>query len=134
MTICTEYNPETCIDDFGWIWDTESPMGPEWALVFTVESDLHDPIDIVFLDDRYPPQEADPWRGRPYLSCPAPTAEPGKCDALDVTIRIENGATIGHAFGDGNPDLIASIRAALLKALETGRNNSSPQPKDQTHE
>jgi hypothetical protein len=56
----------------------------------------------------------------PYLSALKPACEPGKSDALEVTIRLASGASAAHSFGD--PAAAARVEAAVLQALAMGRS------------
>lgn len=122
--IHTPYDPESVVEEFGWLWLDDGPMGPDWHLVQTyyeVDGDL----TIWFAGDgdghESSCEPADRHRGAPYLSALKPAAEPGKSDKLEVTIRVAEGASVAHSFGD--PDAAARVEAAVLQALAMGRGD-----------
>jgi len=119
--IHTPYDPEQVTGEFGWLWLDDGPMGPEWHLVQTyVETD--DELTTWFSGDGDGHEStcapADSYRGRPYLSAPAPTCTPGEVDQLEVTVRFADGASFGHAFGDA--EQAGRIEAALSWLLSPG--------------
>ena len=123
-TVWTPYAPEDCIGDFGWLW-LDGPMGFEWVLIVTTDGDDEENeiiIDLIGRMDREGSRDtlgADDHRGTPYLSCNAPTVEPGKCDALEVAIRFAPGASATHAFG--HSDRLEAVKAATFAAMGLGR-------------
>lgn len=125
MPIQTPYDPESVIEDFGWLWLTDGPMGPEWQLVQTIEDGLDGPLMTWFVgyvdghtSDCYP---AHYYRGKPYMPCSAPTAEPGRSDALEVSIRLPDGASVAHSFGDAAA--AETVQKAVFAALALGRQS-----------
>ena len=122
MTIHKPYDPEAMIGETGWLWLTDGPMGAEWRLMVTVEPDGPDgPLCARFIadGDEFDPEaeleDAERYRGKPWVSCSAPTCEPGKADLLEVTIR-RGGALIGNGFG-GPPERIDALEAAVLNVM-----------------
>ena len=122
--IWTPYDPDDCIGQFGWLW-LDGPTGHEWVLIFTTndgdeENELSiDVIGRMDLDGTRDSLWADDHRGTPYLPCSAPTAEPGKCDALEVAIRFAPGASATHAFG--HSDRLEAVKTAVFAAMGVGR-------------
>ena len=125
MTIHKPYEPENVIGDPGWLWLTDSPMGPDWHLIVTIEPDGADgPLCTWFIQDELlfeGDPDAEHFRGLPWVSASAPACEPGKADLLEVTIR-RGGALIGNGFG-GPPERIDAIEAAVLGVLRGAQAN-----------
>lgn len=109
----TPYDPDSVIGEFGWLHMPDGVLGPEWQLICTVElAPIEEaerietaPLYARFIDsgeelhdDEL--EEADRYRGLPYLSVTEPGIVPGACDQLEIRLRIENGASIATVFGD----------------------------------
>ncbi len=127
MPIHTPYDPEAAIGEFGWIWDTDTFEGGAWRLVWTIEPDGIDAeLQIALADpgslEAEGPYDPEPWRGAPYLPCSAPAAEPGKADALEVSLRLPDGAWMSNAIGDPGTAQIA--KAGVIAALRLGREGA----------
>lgn len=81
--ITTGYEPDQCINEFGWLWADIDSRGRRWWLVATR---LPDGIDaepfIRFIDPSDHPEDdfeehAENYAGRPYLPLSSPACVPG---------------------------------------------------------
>ena len=123
--VWTPYDPDGCIGDFGWLW-LDGPTGHEWVLVYTGSDDPDCPegvlLDLIGRQDDYGACEsltATRFAGTPYLPLSQPTAEPGKGDALEVSVRGPGGFLVAMAFGD--QEGAAKVQAAVFAAMGMGR-------------
>lgn len=121
--IWTRYDPESVVDELGWLWSSEAE---EWRLCVTREHEGPDgPLTLHFPGvDGMLSAEADPedWRGVSYLPVLRPTVVPGDIDALEVVVRFDGGASATHAFG--NAATANNVSAAIFAALQLGRRSS----------
>jgi hypothetical protein len=115
--ISTPYDPDDCIDSYGWLWTHFHKGEPsEWHLVST---HLPDGIDahpqIVFHDksgdEPLDVDAADTWKGAPYIPLNAPACGP-RAGAL-VVVHLPRGATVSTSHEDGGADAEALTKAAL---------------------
>lgn len=130
MPIWTHYEPEQVDGQYGWLWQGTSDQ-PDWALVYTGCAQQEPALfEIVFLDDRRPPQDAYRFQGLPYLACNEPIVVPGKCDLLEVVIRFGEGSVAGNVIGADKPGEAEQITNAVLDALGGGYGYMRLSPKD----
>lgn len=126
----TPYDPESVIGEFGWLHLPDGPMGPEWHLICTVEPDGKD-VDRLYTrfiqsdelpQDDEPVEDAADYAGRPYMSVAEPSIVPGECDAIEVRIHIENGASIGTAYAEAARarHVIDAVKGSLSAEEESG--------------
>lgn len=119
--VWTPYDPDDCIGDFGWLW-LDGPIGHEWVLIHTYgEEDglFVDLIGRMESDGTRASPSAHRYAGTPYLSLLQPTAEPGKGDALEVSVRGPGGFLVAMAFGDHEG--AAKVQADVFAAMGMGR-------------
>lgn len=123
------YDPDQQIGEFGWLWLTDGPMGPEWHLVQTIEEDGYDDSNLLiwFVGDgdghTSDCAPANRHKGAPYLPILSPSCEPGKADALEVTVRFDNGASAATAHGAS--DRTEAVREAVCALILRPRNDAA---------
>lgn len=114
------YDPESVVGEIGWLHMPDGLMGPEWALICTVEpGGIDAPLLVRFVErDMMPDDEemefTDRYIGLPYLTASEPTIEPGKSDGVEVRITLPGGGSVTHALP---PSYDASELSRLIAGL-----------------
>jgi hypothetical protein len=116
--IVTAYNPDECINEWGWLWWVEPEAEGEWVLVNTFTDD-DDALRTAVMDrdgmslDARGEWDSERLRGQPYLSLYAPACDPDA--GLLVTIRLPNGASMAYSVAAG--DKADRTRDAVMAAI-----------------
>ena len=110
------FHPEDItIDDAGWLW-----VDDEWVLVMMREHG--EKTYLVFPEhDDHPEdfewEDANLYKGYPYMPAPKPAIHPGKRDLLEVRISMGHGLSTAIAMGKLKEaaELQMQVMALLLK-------------------
>ena len=126
-TIAVPYDPESCLDQWGWLWDADALI-PDWVLCRTFDEDGEVWVEWHAADDTVDTHSAGlaaEWAGTPYLPLARPACEPGA--GLLVTVRLPGGASLAQSVETTGPRA-DEARAAVLAALGLGADPARAAP------